>query len=64
MKSFGFLLAHGYELGKGFVDAETEEDARRKILDREYDDIIDTYELDIFHKGYDITEIWELRSRS
>lgn len=27
MKAYGFLLAHGYEIWKGYLEAESEKDA-------------------------------------
>ena len=35
MKTYGFLVAHGYEILKGFVDADSEEEAKAKILEEE-----------------------------
>ena len=59
MKTFGFLLKHGYDIMKGYVDAETQSEAEEMILNGDYDDIIDEYESDEFAEGHEITEIWE-----
>lgn len=32
MKAYGFLLAHGYRIMKGYVDAEDQEEAKRLIM--------------------------------
>lgn len=58
MNSYGFILAHGYELWKGYLDAENEEEARAKILNEEWDDIIDEYYTNELTEGYEIEEIW------
>lgn len=58
MNSYGFILAHGYELWKGYLDAENEEEARAKILNEEWDDIIDEYYTNELTEGYEIKEIW------
>lgn len=58
MDTYGFEVAHGYEVLKGFVEAENESQARDKILNRDWDDIIDTYDYNEFTKGYEILEIW------
>lgn len=58
MDTYGFEVAHGYEVLKGFVEAESESQARDKILNRDWDDIIDTYDYNEFTKGYEILEIW------
>ena len=58
MKTFSFEVAHGYEILKGYVEAETENDAREKILNEEWDDIIDEFDKDEFTEGYDIIDIW------
>jgi len=59
MNIYGFLLAHGYQLYKGYVNAENEEEARKKILNEDWDDIIDEYDTDVLTKGYEIVELWE-----
>ena len=58
MDTYGFEVAHGYEIRKGFVEAESESQARDKILNRDWDDVIDTYDCDEFTEGYEILEIW------
>ena len=58
MDTYGFEVAHGYEVRKGFVEAESESQARDKILNEDWDDIIDTYDCNEFTKGYEILEIW------
>ena len=40
----------GEVYGYGFVYAKNEEEARKKILNQDYDDVLDTYE-------YNVTEI-------
>ena len=60
MKSYGFLLAHGYRIMKGYVDAENQEEAKRLVLNQEWDDIIDEYDTDELTVGYEVTEIWEI----
>lgn len=59
MKDFKFDLAHGYNVMFGFVAAENIEEAKEKILNQEYDDIIDEYEVDEFTEGYEIIDIEE-----
>lgn len=61
MKAYGFLLAHGYEIWKGYLEATSEKDATQKILNHEWSDIIDEYETSIFVEGYEIVEIWEAK---
>lgn len=60
MKSYGFLLAHGYTIMKGYLDAENEEEAKRKAVNEEWDDIIDEYDADELTVGYEVTDIWEI----
>lgn len=60
MKSYGFLLAHGYRIMKGYVDAEDQEEAKRLILNQEWDDIIDEDDTDELTVGYKVVEIWEI----
>lgn len=54
MKTYGFI-ASASEWVKGYVDAETPEEAIKKIMRGEYDDIIDSGGDDI----YDVTDLWE-----
>ena len=60
MKSYGFLLAHGYKIMKGYVDAENQEEAKRKAINEECDDIIDEDDTDELTVGYEVTDIWEI----
>ena len=60
MKSYGFLLAHGYKIMKGYVDAENQEEAKRKAINEEWDDIIDEDDTDELTVGYEGTDIWEI----
>ena len=59
MKTYGFEVAHGYEILKGIVDANSKEDAKTKILEEEWEDIIDTYDVEDCTIGYEIIDIWE-----
>ena len=58
MKTYGFEVAHGYEILKGIVDANSKEDAKTKILEEEWEDIIDTYDVEDCTIGYEIIDIW------
>ena len=60
MKTYGFEVSHGYEVLKGVVDAISKEDAKTKILEEEWEDIIDTYDTDECTIGYEIIDIWEV----
>ena len=60
MKTYGFEVAHGYEILKGIVDANSKEDAKTKILEEEWEDIIDTYDVEDCTIGYEIIDIWEV----
>lgn len=60
MRSYGFLLAHGYKIMKGYVDAENQEEAKRKAINEEWDDIIDEDDTDELTVGYKVTDIWEI----
>lgn len=59
MNTYGFTVAHGYEILKGFVEAESESQARWKIVHEDWNDLIDTYDCDELTEGYEILEIWE-----
>lgn len=59
MNNYGFEVAHGYEILKGYVSAENKEDAEKKILNEEWDDIIDEYDTDVLTEGYEIIDIWQ-----
>ena len=61
MKVYGFLVAHGYEILKGFVEANSKEEAKTMILEEEWDDVIDSYEASECTIGYEIIEIWEVK---
>jgi hypothetical protein len=60
MKSYGFLIAHGYKVLKGYLDAESEKDILQRFLDDEWDDIIDEYDTDVLTVGYELVEFWEI----
>ena len=60
MKTYGFEVSHGYEVLKGVVDANSKEDAKTKILEEDWEDIIDTYDVDECTIGYEIIDIWEV----
>ena len=60
MKTYGFEVAHGYEVLKGIVDANSKEDAKTKILEEDWEDIIDTYDIEECTIGYEIIDIWEV----
>ena len=59
MNSFGFEMAHGYQILKGYVTAENIREAKQKILNEEWDDIIDEYDTDEFTEGFEIVDIWQ-----
>ena len=60
MKTYGFEVAHGYEILKGVVDANSKEEAKAKILEEEWEDIIDSYDIEECTIGYKIIDIWEV----
>lgn len=60
MKTYGFEASHGYEVLKGVVDANSKEDAKTKILEEDWEDIIDTYDVEECTMGYKIIDIWEV----
>ena len=60
MKTYGFEVAHGYEVLIGVVDANSKEDAKTKILEEDWEDIIDTYDIEECTIGYEIIDIWEV----
>ena len=60
MKTYGFEVAHGYEVLKGVVDANSKEDAKTKILEEDWEDIIDSYDTDKCTIGYEIIDIWKV----
>lgn len=59
MKNFGFTVAYGYEIWKGYLSANSKEEAEELIEDERWDDIVDEYETDEFAEGFEIIEIWE-----
>ena len=61
MKTYGFEVAHGYEVLKGVVDANSKEDAKTKILEEDWEDIIDSYDTDECTIGYEIIDIWKVK---
>ena len=60
MKTYAFEVSHGYEILKGIVDANSKEDAKTKILEEDWEDIIDTYDIEECTIGYEIIDIWEV----
>ncbi len=58
MNSYGFEVAHGYQILKGYVTAENKSEAKQKILNEDWDDIIDEFDTDEFTEGYEIVDIW------
>ena len=59
MNDYGFEVAHGYEVLKGYVQAESKQQAIWKIVHEDWDDVIDTYDCDEFTEGYEILDCWE-----
>ena len=53
-----FEVAHDYEILKGWVDAESKEEAADKILKKEWSEIRETFDVDVFTEGYEIVDIW------
>ena len=60
MKTYVFEISHGYEVLKGVVDANSKEDAKTKILEEDWEDIIDTYDIEECTIGYEIIDIWQV----
>ena len=58
MNSYSFEVAHGYQILKGYVSAENKKEARQKILNEDWDNIIDDFDTDEFTEGYEIVDIW------
>lgn len=60
MKSYNFEVAHGYDVLKGFVEAESKEEAIKNIENEEWDDVYDECYggWDEPVKGYEIIDIW------
>jgi len=59
MKVYGFEVAHGYQILKGIVKAESEEQAKVKILNQDWEDIIDEFDVDELTEDYEVLSIWE-----
>lgn len=60
MNGYGFEVAHGYKILKGYLEAESKEQAIEKIKQEEWDDIIDEFDVDELTEGYEITDIWKI----
>ena len=60
MKTYGFEVSHGYEVLKGVVDANSKEEAKTKILEEDWEDIIDSYDTEECTIGYEVIDIWEV----
>ena len=60
MNDYSFEVAHGYNILKGFVRAESKEEAVKKIKNEEWSDIIDEFDVDVLTEGYEVTDIWEI----
>lgn len=58
MNSYSFEVAHGYQILKGYVTANSKKEAMNKILNEGWDDIIDEFDSDNFTEGYEIVDIW------
>ena len=58
MRIYGFELLHERAIWEGYVTAENEEEARQKILNKEWDEIVNEYDVDEFVDGYRIADIW------
>lgn len=58
MNSYSFEVAHGYQILFGCVTANTKEEAEKKILNQDWDDIIDEYDSETLTEGYEIVDIW------
>ena len=59
MNTYGFEVAHGYKILRGFVTADSEEEAVQKVYNQEWDDIIDEFDCDTLTEGYEIVDFWE-----
>ena len=58
---YGFLLAHGYSIKKGYINNQpNEETAIKNILYGDYDDIIDEYDVDEGTEKREVIEIWKI----
>lgn len=61
MKFFGFEVAHGYKILKGYITAENKVQAIKMIENEEWDGILDEYDIDECVEGYEVTDIWEVK---
>jgi hypothetical protein len=52
------FLAVAKEIAKGYVIAKNEDEAKKKILDNDYEDIWDTYDMEL-EKIVEIEEVTE-----
>ena len=59
MKTYVFTVAHGYAIWKGYLSAESKEEAEELIKAKKWDDIIDEYDVDEFTEGFEVVEILE-----
>ena len=59
MNSYVFEVAHGYKILRGYIGANSKEEAIAAILKGEYDDIIDEFDTDECTVGYELVDIWE-----
>lgn len=53
-----FEVAHGYQILKGWIEANSKEEAAEKILNKKWTNIRETFEVDVFTEGYEIVDIW------
>lgn len=59
MNSYNFEVAHGYKILRGYIGADSKEEAIEAILRGEYEDIIDEFDTDELTVGYELVDIWE-----
>lgn len=59
MNSYNFEVAHGYKILRGYISADSKEEAIEAILRGEYEDIIDEFDTDELTVGYELVDIWE-----
>ena len=59
MNSYNFEVAHGYKIFRGYISANSKEEAIEAILRGEYEDIIDEFDTDELTVGYELVDIWE-----
>lgn len=60
MNSYGFEVAHGYQILKGYLFAKNKEQAIEQIKKEEWYDIVDEFDVDILTEGYEVIDIWEI----